>query len=78
MTVVLAEHTWVITSAGALMGQASAILSDFEVETIATVSKRWLDQPNDAVSTDAEFAVVEGAVAAMRAYVRRPIVRSAA
>jgi hypothetical protein len=73
VTVLIRDRSFVLTSAGALLGFHASVLSDFEVETIAEVSRRWLLAPDVAISTDAEFAVVEQAVAAMRAHARRPI-----
>jgi hypothetical protein len=56
-----------IISAGALMAQYAGELSDFEVDTIATVARRWLDNRSATVITAAEWMVVDDAVAAMRA-----------
>ena len=72
------DQSFVLVTAGALLGVHSGVLSDFEVETIAEVSDRWRRTPEVAISTAAEFAVVEQAVAAMRAHARRPIVQAAA
>lgn len=72
------DQSFVLVTAGALLGLYSDVLSDFEVETVAAVSGRWLRTPEVAISTPAEFAVVEEAVAAMRAHARRPIVKAAA
>lgn len=78
MSVLTNDQSFILISAGALLGHYAHVLSDFEVETIAEVSRRWLKTPDVAISTDAEFAVVETAVAAMRAHARRPIVKAAA
>lgn len=72
------DQAFVLISAGALLGHYAHVLSDFEVETIAEVSRRWLKTPEVAISTPAEFAVIEEAVAAMRSYARRPIAQVAA
>lgn len=72
------DQSFVLVTAGALLGLYSDVLSDFEVETVAEVSRRWLRTPEVAISTAAEFSVVEDAVAAMRAHARRPIVKAAA
>jgi hypothetical protein len=77
MMVLTKDQAFVLISAGALLGHCAEILSDFEVETIAEVSRRWLKAPEVAISTPAEFAVIEDAVAAMRAHARRPIARAA-
>ena len=78
MSVLTNDQSFVLISAGALLSHYAHVLSDFEVETIAEVSRRWLKTPDVAISTDAEFAVIEGAVAAMRAEAGRPIVKAAA
>lgn len=67
-----------LISAGALLGWYSDALSDFEVETIATIAGRWLEHRSQTVLTAAEWAVVEASVEAsveaMRAVARRPLV----
>lgn len=77
MSVLTRDQSFILVSAGALLGFHADVLSDFEVETVAEVSRRWLRTPEVAISTAAEFAVVEEAVAAMRAHARRAIVRAA-
>ncbi len=78
MSALTRDQSFVLISAGALLAFHADVLSDFEVETIAEVSRRWLKTPDVAISTDAEFAVVEAAVAAMRAQAGRPVVKAAA
>lgn len=72
------DQSFLLVTAGALLGLYSDVLSDFEVETVAEVSRRWLRTPEVAISTPSEFTVVEDSVAAMRAHARRPIVKAAA
>jgi uncharacterized membrane protein len=78
MTAVTNDPSFILISAGALLAHYAYVLSDFEVETIAEVSRRWLKTPDVAITTDTEFAVIEAAVAAMRAEARRPIEKAAA
>jgi hypothetical protein len=62
-----ADQEFALISAGALLGWYAHVLSDFEVETIAVVSERWLAQRAATLLTAGEWRVVEDAVAAMRA-----------
>lgn len=72
------DQEFMLISAGALLGWYSDALSDFEVETIATIAGRWLKHRSQTVLTAAEWAVVEASVEAMRAVARRPLVEGIA
>lgn len=78
ISAVVDDQAFILISAGALLGHYASALSDFEVETIAEVSRRWLRNPDVAVGTEAEFLVIRDAVMAMRAVARRPIMKAAA
>lgn len=46
-------------------------LSEFELETVLAVNRRWQAFGDACVTTPDEFAVVDQAVAAMEAWLRR-------
>ncbi|MFN3513431.1 MAG: hypothetical protein ACK41C_10320 [Phenylobacterium sp.] len=72
------SQQFALISAASLMGHYANLLSDFECETIAEVGRRWLDHRAEANVTDAEWRVIEDAVADMRAAAERPRARKAA
>ncbi|HEY3697605.1 hypothetical protein [Phenylobacterium sp.] len=56
-----------LTEAAVLMARGARVLSDFEVEMVASTGQRWLQLGREAPISAAEWLVVEEAVAAMRA-----------
>lgn len=64
------EHVRRIGEAAALMTAHGDVLSDFERETIVAVCRRFRDFRREAVVSDAEWTVVERAIAAMAREIR--------
>lgn len=60
-----------ITSAAVLLAGACHVLSDFELELVADISRRFLRHGREAEITDLEWPAFEDALAAMRAELRR-------
>ncbi|MCX7586568.1 hypothetical protein [Phenylobacterium sp. 58.2.17] len=60
------KQSILLMSAGVLLGRASDVLSDFEVELVADVCTRYAADKADTVVTDHEWPVIEAAVGAMR------------
>lgn len=56
-----------LARAGAYLANYAAALSDFEVETVASVGQRFLQHGREANTTPEEWAVIDQAVAAMEA-----------
>lgn len=56
---------YTLARASVLLPHCAAILSDFEVETLADVSRRFLKVGREAATTEDEWAVVAFAVDAM-------------
>lgn len=56
---------YTLARASVLLPHCAAVLSDFEVETLADASRRFLKQGRDAATTEDEWQVVAFAVDAM-------------
>ncbi len=69
------KQVHVITRAAILAPRLVEILSDFEVETLADISRRFLRHGQEAVVTDPEWQVFEDAVEAMSAALQRRVGR---
>lgn len=70
---------YTLARATVLLPHCAAILSDFEVETLADVARRFMTQGREAVTTEDEWQVVAFAVDAMSAHlVDLPSVRRVA
>lgn len=60
------KQSIVLISAGVLLGRASHVLADFEVDLVTDACARFVADKADAVITEHEWPVIEGAVEAMR------------
>ena len=65
MTCISIQQTFTLAQVGALLAHHGAELSDFEVAKVVEVSERFLADRDQAVVTDAEWAVIEAAHDAM-------------
>lgn len=74
-TLLTPKQEFALVSAGALLADYAQLLSDFQVETIALVARRWLDQRAETIITAAEWLVIEPAVATLQDAYRRPALR---
>lgn len=59
-------QTMKLLSAGVLLGRAGEVLSAFEAELVAEVSRRFTEFKADTVVTDAEWLIIDEAIEAMR------------